>query len=151
MMQWLNLPSIADTILNLSVCLGATIGYCLGGGHERWLLLGQLSPTFSYTWIHTHAQLGWMGWDKLAHLHAHVCIHAPRKTYCTPAVMYMQANSDANLQKPKQTQISISWMWMLRMCTEFYNNTECAYGERDTDIHKPTACDTVKYTSDKQR
>lgn len=73
--QWCrDLISIAGAILNLSVCRCDTIGYCLGGGHERWLLLGQLSLMFTFTTIHTRIQLEWV--DTLTHLCAHVCTHA---------------------------------------------------------------------------
>lgn len=110
MMQWLNLPSTAEAILNLSVCLGATIGYCLGGGHERWLLLGQLSLTFLYTWTHTRAQFERADRDT-QHTHTHKAWrHFHNEIHlqlCTrrQTVMLICRNPGTNKQ-------IISWMWM---------------------------------------
>lgn len=89
-------------ILNLSVCLCATIDYCLGGGHERWLLLGQLSLMFMYTWVHTCIRPEWVDADTPARVCArlHKCNIFPQ--WNTHSVMYTQTNSDVNLQKCNQ-------------------------------------------------
>lgn len=157
MMQWLNLLSIAGPILNLSVCLCATIGYCLGGGHEGWLLPRQLSFTLGYTWVDTHTiQSEWV-----IHYLSYVCTLSTWKHIFVMTYTFGDVHSGKQGCKSLQIQSNVqiisctlgdTWLFSRKIMSykAFANNTTKSK-EPKTYSHPHSFCEYSSENPSRQR